>query len=90
MEEIKSRGVGFEEIALTANERLLLKGKKDRDEWITRFWVAKEAYGKSIGKGLAGNPKTYQVGAIEGDELIIESIKVKTIKYNNYIIGWTL
>ncbi|MEH6308604.1 beta-ketoacyl synthase N-terminal-like domain-containing protein [Olivibacter sp. CPCC 100613] len=90
MEEIKPRGAGFEEIALTTDERLLLKGKEDRDEWVTRFWVAKEAYGKSIGKGLAGNPKTYQVSAlIEGGELIIENIKVKTIKYKNYIIGWT-
>lgn len=90
IEEIKSRGGGFEDIVFTANELFLLKGKENRDEWITRFWVAKEAYGKSIGKGLAGNPKAYQVSAIEGEELVIENIKVNTIKYKNYIIGWTL
>lgn len=90
IEEITERGIGFEEISLTSNERLLLKGKAKYDEWITRFWVAKEAYGKSIGKGLAGNPRAYQVSALEGDELIIEGTKVNTVKYKNYIIGWTL
>jgi len=90
IEEIKSRGDGFNEMVLTANERFLLKDKKDFDEWVTRFWVAKEAYGKSIGKGLAGNPKGNQVEAIEGTELLIKNVKIKTIKFKNYIIGWTL
>lgn len=89
MEEIKERGSGFDEIALTASERLLLKDRL-HDEWVTRFWVAKEAYGKYLGKGLQGNPKRYEVSAINGDDLLIEGIRIKTIKHNNYIIGWTL
>lgn len=89
IEEIKERGSGFDEIALTHAEQLLLKGRL-HDEWVTRFWVAKEAYGKYLGKGLQGNPKKYQVSAVNGNDLLIEGIKIKTIKHNNYIIGWTL
>jgi 3-oxoacyl-(acyl-carrier-protein) synthase/malonyl CoA-acyl carrier protein transacylase/phosphopantetheinyl transferase len=89
IEEIKERGSGFDEIVLTQAEQLLLKGRL-HDEWVTRFWVAKEAYGKYLGKGLQGNPKKYQVSAINGNDLFIGEIKIKTVKHNNYIIGWTL
>ena len=90
MEEIKPRGNGFIELVLTDHEQALVQHKCDLAEWLTRFWVAKEAYGKSIGKGLAGNPKSYEVTALSDDELTIENTIVKTIKHKNYIIGWTL
>ncbi len=65
-------------------------GQEDMDEWITRLWVAKEAYGKYIGVGLKGNPKNWRVEEVKDDLLRIKEVVIKTIKYQNYIIGWTL
>lgn len=89
IELIEARSEGFYDLAFSATEQLLL-ADLDRSEWPTRFWVAKEAYGKYLGKGLQGNPKAYVVEEINDDELRINDIIIKTIKHNNYIIGWTL
>ncbi|MDU1904281.1 MAG: beta-ketoacyl synthase N-terminal-like domain-containing protein [Dysgonomonas sp.] len=89
IESVEERTDSFMEISFTEHELELLKGK-DRAEWSTRFWVAKEAYGKMQGIGLQGNPKRYEVKTIIDDEnLIIEECEVKTIKHNNFIVGWT-
>ncbi|MEN0055704.1 MAG: beta-ketoacyl synthase N-terminal-like domain-containing protein [Mucilaginibacter sp.] len=88
METIEEHGAGFFDMVFTEAEKLLLKDK-DQAEWATRFWVAKEAYGKYLGKGLQGNPKAYTVQEIKGDELRINDIYIKTLKHKNYIIGWT-
>jgi len=88
METIENRGTGFFDMVFTETETALLKDK-DAAEWATRFWVAKEAYGKYLGKGLQGNPKAYVVEEIKGDELRINDIYIKTLKHKNYIIGWT-
>lgn len=89
IERIEERSQGFYELVFSASEQYLLEGK-DQAEWTTRFWVAKEAYGKYLGKGLQGNPKAYVIEAINGEELSINNTIIKTIKHNNYIIGWTL
>lgn len=89
MELIEERSAGFYPLVFTDAEQALLKDK-DQAEWTTRFWTAKEAYGKYMGTGLQGNPKRYQVERIEGDHLWINQIEIKTIKHQNYIIGWTL
>ncbi|QNK63112.1 4'-phosphopantetheinyl transferase superfamily protein [Pedobacter sp. PAMC26386] len=88
IESIEERSDGFFELAFADTEIALLEGK-DKAEWATRFWTAKEAYGKYLGKGLQGNPKAYVVEEIRGDELRIKDIFIKTIKHHNYIIGWT-
>ncbi len=88
MEEITDRGAGFADMVLTAAEQALI-ADKDRAEWITRCWVAKEAYGKYIGQGLKGNPKAYEIATINGAVLTINNIEIQTIIYKNYIIGWT-
>jgi len=88
IETIEDRGTGFFDMVFTETETALLKDK-DKAEWATRFWVAKEAYGKYLGKGLQGNPKAYVVQEIKGDELRINDIYIKTLKHKNYIIGWT-
>jgi phosphopantetheinyl transferase len=88
METIEERGEGFFDMVFSDTEMTLLKDK-DQAEWTTRFWVAKEAYGKYLGKGLQGNPKAYTVQEIKGDELRINDIYIKTLKHKNYIIGWT-
>jgi 3-oxoacyl-(acyl-carrier-protein) synthase/phosphopantetheinyl transferase/malonyl CoA-acyl carrier protein transacylase len=88
METIEERGEGFFDMVFSESEMNMLKDK-DQAEWATRFWVAKEAYGKYLGKGLQGNPKAYTVQEIKGDELRINDIYIKTLKHKNYIIGWT-
>lgn len=88
IEEIQPRSAGFAEIVFTPAELALLEGR-DQDEWMTRCWVAKEAFGKMLGKGLMGNPKAYQIEEINADALRIKDRWIKTIKHFNYIIGWT-
>lgn len=90
IETIEKKENSFLDLILTTHEKILLKNKEDINEWTTRFWVAKEAYGKMLGIGLKGNPKQYEIQKIEGETLIIQETFIKTIKYNNYIIGWTL
>lgn len=89
MEIIEERSPGFYDLVFTDHEQALLKDK-DQAEWTTRFWVAKEAYGKCIGTGLKGNPKQFEVETITEDSLWINQTEIKTIKHKNYIIGWTL
>lgn len=89
MEIIDERSSGFYDLVFTDNELTLLKGK-DQAEWTTKFWVAKEAYGKFAGTGLKGNPKNFEVEKITEDSLWINQTEIKTIKHKNYIIGWTL
>ncbi|MDV7697927.1 acyltransferase domain-containing protein [Chryseobacterium soli] len=89
MEIMEERSSGFYDLVFTDHELVLLKDK-DQAEWATRFWVAKEAYGKFLGTGLKGNPKAFEIKHIEGDHLWINQTEIKTIKHKNYIIGWTL
>ncbi|MHA4809438.1 type I polyketide synthase [Flavitalea flava] len=93
IEEIRDRGPGFNELAFSSHE-LELPGFNisgtDPAEWITRCWVAKEAYGKFLGKGLQGNPRVYEIEAINGNDLRIKDVVIRTIKHKNYIIGWTI
>lgn len=88
IESIEERSEGFYELVFSASEQALL-ADLDKAEWATRFWVAKEAYGKYLGKGLQGNPRAYVIEEVRGEELRINDIFIKTIKHHNYIIGWT-
>ncbi len=89
IELIAVRTEGFMRLSCTETERALISGR-DEAEWSTRLWVAKEAYGKMLGRGLKGNPKAYEVQQIEEDRLRINDTLIQTIQYKNYIIGWTL
>ncbi|MEM6830817.1 MAG: 4'-phosphopantetheinyl transferase superfamily protein, partial [Bacteroidota bacterium] len=90
IEVIEERRKDFESLFLNQEEvDLLPEAAGERPEWITRFWVAKEAYGKSLGKGLEGKPKQYKIQQVSEDELLIAECWIKTIKHENYIIGWT-
>lgn len=89
IESIEERTDGFLELSYTPHELELMKGR-DIAEWSTRFWVAKEAYGKMLGVGLQGNPKRYEVKQIVDDtHVLVEDCEVETLVYNNFIIGWT-
>lgn len=89
MEIMEERSSGFYDLVFTDHELTLLKDR-DQAEWTTRFWVAKEAYGKFLGTGLKGNPKVFEITHIEGDYVWINQTEIKTIKHKKYIIGWTL
>jgi acyl transferase domain-containing protein/phosphopantetheinyl transferase len=89
MEIMEERSSGFYDLVFTDHELTLLKDR-DQAEWTTKFWVAKEAYGKFLGTGLKGNPKAFEITHIEGDHLWINQTEIKTIKHKKYIIGWTL
>ncbi|MDN5421787.1 MAG: acyltransferase domain-containing protein [Chryseobacterium sp.] len=70
MEIMEERSSGFYDLVFTDHELTLLKDR-DQAEWTTRFWVAKEAYGKFLGTGLKGNPKAFEIKQNEGDHLWI-------------------
>lgn len=89
IETIEQRSDEFMNLSFTANEIEMLKNR-DLAEWSTKFWVAKEAYGKKLGLGLQGNPKKYEIKSIKNDdELIIEDCSVRVMKFKNFIVGWT-
>jgi phosphopantetheine--protein transferase-like protein len=54
VERIRALGDGFEATAFTTAERALLQpmNASDRQEWTIRFWSAKEAVAKALGRGL--------------------------------------
>jgi phosphopantetheinyl transferase (holo-ACP synthase) len=66
VERIKPRGDGFEEIAFDDAERRLLDGfGPARDEGIARFWCAKEAVAKALGRGLIEGPRSLSVRGVD-------------------------
>jgi phosphopantetheinyl transferase (holo-ACP synthase) len=53
LEKIETREASFESLAFDETERRMLDVYEDRDEAVTRFWCAKEAVAKALGRGLA-------------------------------------
>jgi malonyl CoA-acyl carrier protein transacylase/phosphopantetheinyl transferase len=65
VEQIAPRGPEFEQIAFDQQERELLdRFGEHRDEGIARFWCAKEAVAKALGRGLVEGPQTLVVRGI--------------------------
>ena len=69
IEKIRPREKGFETMSFHQEELELLSalGSKDRDEWVTRFWCAKEAVGKALGRGLIDGPRGAAVQEVDTD-----------------------
>jgi malonyl CoA-acyl carrier protein transacylase/phosphopantetheinyl transferase len=67
IERVQSRKEGFQEIAFSKDELGLLDAFSGsaRDEWVTRFWCAKEAVAKGLGKGLVEGPRSLQVRSLD-------------------------
>lgn len=63
VERLRPRQEAFQEIAFSEDELALLGSLPDsaRDEWVTRFWCAKEAAAKALGKGLVAGPRSLAV-----------------------------
>jgi phosphopantetheinyl transferase len=76
VEAIAPRSNGFEAIAYSSGERNLLdlaSRTGDRDEWIARFWCAKEAAAKSSGLGMIDGPSSVEIvglGPRNGEMLV--------------------
>jgi len=71
-------------------DELALLPPGDRDEWLTRFWCAKEAVGKARGTGLAGNPKGLRIEAVEADRILVEGAWVETRRRGQHVVAWTV
>jgi len=88
VEKIEPRTEEFLETAFSDAERLLLP-RPSRDEWITRFWCAKEAVAKARRKGLGGNPRRYPVTAVDGERVQCDGLWTETTKTGDFIVAWT-
>jgi phosphopantetheine--protein transferase-like protein len=74
VQQIEARSPDFEEVAFTPHERRLLDslGNTARQEWLTKFWCAKEAVGKALGRGLMHGPHSVIVQAVEAAGEIVQ------------------
>jgi phosphopantetheine--protein transferase-like protein len=63
------RGRDLEEYALTSQERHLLatNAPSNKEEWLLRFWCAKEAVAKALGEGMQGSPLNLVVQTLEAE-----------------------
>lgn len=66
-EPVRSLQEGFDDVAFTVDEIALLSFGTDADNlaWRLRFWCAKEAVSKVIGRGLMGTPKNLSITAVD-------------------------
>jgi phosphopantetheine--protein transferase-like protein len=66
IEQIRLIEQGFETMASTKQELALLNSmvEPERSQWLLRFWCAKEAVGKALGRGLAYGPKSLSVNIL--------------------------
>jgi acyl transferase domain-containing protein/phosphopantetheinyl transferase (holo-ACP synthase) len=90
LEKIEEKSEGFLAFTFTERERELLASLK-QPEGVTRFWVAKEACAKKAGTGLKGNPKNFEISAVDGDVLYVGNQGVQTVSIGEeYLAGWTI
>jgi phosphopantetheinyl transferase (holo-ACP synthase) len=90
LEKIEEKSEGFLKLTFTEREQELLASLK-QPEGIARFWVAKEACAKKAGTGLGGNPKNFEVSAIDGDVLYVGKQGIQTVSIGEeYVAGWTI
>jgi phosphopantetheine--protein transferase-like protein len=87
VEKIAPRTETFAGIAYTPDE--LARGAgRDRNEWLTRLWAAKEAVAKLRGTGMT-DPKRFEAHEVIDDQLIIDGEVVDTRRDGEYMIAWT-
>jgi phosphopantetheine--protein transferase-like protein len=99
VERVTERDDGFEDTTFSAVERALLPGADDagpgdrpgdRNEWIARFWAAKEAVAKAQGTGLEGQPASFPVTNVVGDRLTVAGWTVNTLRDGDFVVAWTI
>jgi phosphopantetheinyl transferase len=89
LERVAPREASFERASFGAAELALLPDGA-RDEWVTRFWAAKEAAAKARGTGLEGNPKRFRVRQVDGERLLVEDRWVATRVEDGMVYAWTI
>jgi len=88
LERIETRPDSFLDIVLTDREKKLLRGR-EKDEWVTRMWCAKEAVAKAHKIGLGGSPKRFEIGEIDGDRIYVNGTWVQTALEEAHVVAWT-
>jgi malonyl CoA-acyl carrier protein transacylase/phosphopantetheinyl transferase (holo-ACP synthase) len=68
LEKIEPREASFESVAFDDVERRLLDQAKERAEAVTRFWCAKEAVAKALGRGMSQGPRSVVVRHVNAEE----------------------
>jgi acyl transferase domain-containing protein/phosphopantetheinyl transferase len=91
IERIEPRTEGFIELAFTADELRLAEdqGNGDKDESLTRLWVAKEAAAKAARTGLSGDPRRFPVTDRAENRFLVAGRWVMVKRFGDYVIGWT-
>ena len=66
----------FEAFAFTRDEQELLASlpSSSRPEWVFRFWCAKEALAKALGRGLMDGPKSIRVQGLDRETGIVAAV----------------
>jgi phosphopantetheinyl transferase len=90
LEHVVTQTSLIERRALTEAEQDWLQHQNPRDEWLTRLWVAKEAVGKSTGKGLGSSPRSLSLEDQIGERLRVAGRWVETRRNELWVAGWTL
>ena len=93
IEAVAPRSERFTDLALTPGEQALTPKGEDRDHWVTRCWVAKEAAAKATGQGLGGNPRSFEVVEVDGASLRVGDHWVNTedvddTRGGTFVVGW--
>ncbi len=101
IEPIAPRDAAFSGTLCGPRERLLLDegvkaSRATTDEWMTRLWCAKEAFGKHRGSGLDGAPGDFEAIGISAEGAIdilpkgeTRARRVTTLRDGDFIIAWT-
>jgi acyl transferase domain-containing protein/phosphopantetheinyl transferase len=88
IERIEAREDSFAQLSFTPEELHLVEGD-ERDEALTLLWAAKEAAAKARGTGLAGDPLRLRVRERSGARLLVDGMRVDTMRHGDHIIAWT-
>lgn len=97
IEPVADRSDRFTELIAGPAERQVVadaeRAGHPPDELRTRCWCAKEAVAKARGTGLEGNPRGFEIDAIEGDRLRVAGqwveTTVVTVGEGAYVVAWT-
>ncbi len=89
LESIKPRGEAFEKRAFSKSERQLLPFE-NREEWVTRFWAAKESVGKAQGTGLNFAPTHFPIQERSGEYLRVGDSWVSSRISAKFVVAWTV
>jgi phosphopantetheinyl transferase len=87
IETIAPRTDGFIRISFADGE-LALGAHREKDEWMTRLWTAKEAVAKMRGTGMT-DPRALPVTGADGDTLVVDGVRVHTRRDGAHVIAWT-